>query len=218
MLAEESKASSTFLDQVLREWEDQAFIVHFDTRVETVQGLTSSRAELAAGLNQLSIPDEVATLLYSAVRASSGDVMRKQEVRKAVILLTDVVAHKDDTSIGTAIESAQRADTILFAIRFSDAVRAYRPLRTAFIGTMKEHGKLDLERMATETGGVSYGVTKSHPIEAIYSEIEESLRNQYSFGYTPTRSAPDGKCHKIRLVTKDRNFIVDTRAGYYAKE
>jgi VWFA-related protein len=71
--------------------------------------------------------------------------------------------------------------------------------------------------MAEETGGVSYEVTKSQTIEAIYSQIEDALRNQYSIGYTPARPDADGKYHKIKLTTKDRHLTVITRDGFYAK-
>jgi VWFA-related protein len=216
VLDEESSASYKFLDQVLREDKDQAFIVHFDTRVETLQGLTSSRVKLASALQELSIPGEVATFLYSAVKDSSQNPMQNQTGRKALILLTDGVAYKDPTTIDTAIEFAQRADTVIYSIRFSDPV-PIRPLRAAFVASMKEHGKLELERMAKETGGVSYGVSKNLSIEAIYSEIEESLRNQYSIGYTPSRPSPDGKFHKIKLTTRDHHLVVTTRDGYYAQ-
>jgi VWFA-related protein len=216
VLDEESGASYKFLDQVLREGKDQAFIVHFDTRVETLQGLSSSRVKLATALQELSIPGEVATLLYSAVKNSAQNPMQSQTGRKALILLTDGVAYKDSTSIDTAIELAQRADTIIYSIRFSDAV-PIGPLRAAFVASMKEHGKLELERMAKETGGVSYGVTKNQPIEAIYARIEEALRNQYSIGYTPSRPAPDGKFHRIKLTTRDRHLAVTTTEGYFAK-
>ena len=80
-----------------------------------------------------------------------------------------------------------------------------------------EHGKHDLHRMANETGGSYFEVTASQSIEDIYSEIEEALRNQYSIGYTPGRAQSDGRYHKIKLTTKDRHLIVNTRAGYYAK-
>jgi VWFA-related protein len=216
VLDEESSASYRFLDQVLREDEDQAFVVHFDTRVERLQGLTSSRTKLASALQQLSIPAEIATLLYSAVKESSAGPMQSQAGRKALVVLTDGVAYKDSTSIGTAIEFAQRADTIIYSIRFSDPI-PIGPLRAAFVASMKEHGKLELERMAKETGGISYGVTKNQPIEAIYREIEEALRNQYSIGYAPIRPASDGKFHRIKLTTKDRHLVVVTRDGYYAK-
>jgi hypothetical protein len=42
-----------------------------------------------------------------------------------------------------------------------------------------------MERLSRETGRRFLAVTKDHPIESIYSPIEEELRNQYSFGYTP---------------------------------
>jgi len=216
-LEQERRASYTFLDQTLREGKDQAFVAHFDNRVETLQGLTSSRSELASALSRLRIPTEFATLIYSAIKESSEDVTRQQRGRKAFILLTDGVAFKDDTSIGTAIEFAQRADTIIYSIRFSDHIAVYRPVRATILAAASERGKQGLHRMADETGGVSYEVSKSRSIEAIYSQIEDVLRNQYSIGYTPPRSQPDGKYHKIKLTTRDRHLTVHTRNGYYAK-
>lgn len=217
VLTQESEASKTFLDQVLRPDKDQAFIGHFDTRFEILQGLTSSRTDLATALSRLSIPSEVATLLFTATQDASRNVLQGQSGRKAIILLTDGVAWKDPVSIEAAIESAQRADTILYSIRFSDPVRAWRPFRAAIMETMKERGKSGLHQMAEETGGVSYEVSGNQSIEAIYTEIEDELRNQYSIGYTPSRPGPDGRYHKLRLTTKDRHLVVDTRQGYFAQ-
>ena len=216
VLEDESSASYTFLDQVLREGKDQAFVVHFDERVETLQGLTSSRGQLKSALDKLSIPADLATLIYSAVRDSSENIMKEQQGRKALILLTDGVAYKDPISLETAIEFAQRAGTIIYSIRFSDPVHFRGPFRSAVLAGMKERGKVDLERMSKETGGTLYEVTKDQTIEQIYSRIEDALRYQYSIGYTPEQSATDGKYHKIKLTTRDRHFIVETRRGYYA--
>jgi VWFA-related protein len=142
--------------------------------------------------------------------------MEEQQGRKALILLTDGVAYKDPISLETAIEFAQRAGTIIYSIRFSDPVHFRGPFRSAVLAGMKERGKVDLERMSKETGGTSYEVTKDQTIEQIYSRIEDALRYQYSIGYTPEQSATDGKYHKIKLTTRDRHFIVETRRGYYA--
>jgi VWFA-related protein len=217
VLTKESQASKKFLEQVLREGKDEAFISHFDIRVETLQGLTSSHSDLASALGQLRIPEEYSTLLYTAVQKSSDDVMRKQQGRKADILLTDGVAYRDPTSMETAIESAQRADTILYAIRFSDPIVVTAPMRAAFRAAAAEHGKMALKRMSSETGGASYEVTGKQTIGTIYSQIEDELRNQYSIGYTPGRPGPDGKYHKIQLKTKNRDLVVSTRKGYYAR-
>jgi VWFA-related protein len=216
VLETERRASYKFLDQVLREDKDLAFVAHFDVKAETVQGLTSSRKELSAALDRLSIPDRFATLIFSSVRDSSEQVMRKQTGRKAFILLTDGVAYRDPVSIGTAIEFAQRADTILYSIRFADPIKPYRLIQAAVQASVSERGKGGLKRMSRETGGGYYEVSKSQTIERIYSQIEDALRNQYSIGYTPLRDS-DGKYRKIKLAAKDRSLVVTTRDGYYAK-
>ena len=217
VLEKERSASYTFLDQVLREGVDQAFVVHFDLRVETLQRPTSSRDDLELALGRLKIPERDSTLVFSAIKDSSEDLMRPLMGRKAFILLSDGVAYKEPTSITTAIEYAQRADTIIYPIRFSDPVPFSRPVVGAILAIASEHGKQGLHRMANETGGAYFEVTASQSIEDIYSQIEEALRNQYSIGYTPARAQSDGKYHKIKLTTKNRHLTVNTRAGYYAK-
>jgi VWFA-related protein len=221
VLGQERRASGTFLERMLRPDQDRAFIAHFDERVEILQDLTSSRTELADALQRLAIPGEYATLIYSAVRESAERVMKKQMGRKAFILLTDGVAFHDNTSIGTAIEFAQRADTILYSIRFSDSIKVYRPLKAAVMGVAKQHGKEALARMAKETGGATFEVSKRQSIEDIYAQIEDALRNQYSIGYMPApeklgAGAPGGY-HKIKLSAKNPKLVVTAREGYYAR-
>ena len=217
VLDQERRASRTFLDRVLRPDKDQAFIAHFDERVDVLQGLTSDKARLAASLDRLSIPGHYATLIFSAVKECAEGVMRRQAGRKAFILLTDGVAYHDEVTIGTAIEFAQRADTIVYAIRFSDAVHPYRPIRAAVLSAAKEKGKGALARMARETGGTSFDVSPARPIEAVYAQIEEALRNQYSIGYTPDRPPGAGQYHKILLKPKRKGLVVTARDGYYER-
>ena len=56
VLGAERSASYRFLEQVLREDKDQAFVIHFDREVELLQDLTSSRAKLEAALKLLEMP------------------------------------------------------------------------------------------------------------------------------------------------------------------
>src|SRR5579863_6924787 len=46
VLGQERSASHSFLDQVLREDKDMAFLIHFDREVELLEDLTSSRKKL----------------------------------------------------------------------------------------------------------------------------------------------------------------------------
>ncbi len=51
-------------------------------------------------------------------------------------------------------------------------------------------GKKILERISEETGGRLYEVSKKLPIDEIYNQIEEELRNQYSLSATPPPQIP----------------------------
>ena len=82
---------------------------------------------------------------------------------------------------------------------------------------LSERGKRAMERIARETGGAYFQVSKSDPIGKIYARIEDTLRNQYSLGYTPARTDANGKYRKIKLTATQKNLVVQTRDGYYPK-
>ena len=216
-LNSERAASFTFLDRILRTGKDQAFIARFDGRTAVLSGLTSSREELSSSLNQLRTPPGFGTVIFSAIRDCSKNVMQKEVGRKALILLTDGVDHFDHTSIGAAIESAQGADCMLYSIRIFDAWPLATPLGIGVWQARLAKAKKGLERMALETGGEEFEVSKHSTIDDIYSRIEEALRNQYSIGYVPDPAGQPGKFHKVKLRMKDPHLVVRSRAGYYGK-
>src|SRR5262245_23062924 len=173
------------------------------------------------------------TLLYDAVFLASDELMKKQRGRKAVIVLSDGVDTGSKESLMNAIESAQRSDTLAYSILFADrqAYSAVGGFGGPHIGGMSRHGgmgpsrfpqqtlpdgKKILERLSKETGAGFFEVSEKQPIEQIYRHIEEELRNQYSLGYTPDRTNAGTGYHKIRLGTKQKVLIVQTRDGYYS--
>src|SRR6204780_2082232 len=56
VLKQTAAPSHAFLDHMLREDKDKAFVIHFDREVELLQDLTSSRQKLEASLDQLGRP------------------------------------------------------------------------------------------------------------------------------------------------------------------
>jgi VWFA-related protein len=253
VLDQERSASSTFLDQVLRPNKDLAFVIHFDREVELLQDLTSSRQKLQAALELLQTQQFTrnvgtnspasspgshhkggGTLLYDAVYLASNEMMKKQQGRKALVVLSDGVDTGSQETLASAIEAAQRADTLVYSILFADdqAYRNWGGLGGGYGGGgMGRHGggyprypqqtrpdgKKILERISKQTGGRLFEVSKKDSIEQIYDQIEQELRNQYSLGYTPDRTAGAGY-HTIRLTTKQKDQVVQTRDGYYAEQ
>ncbi len=260
VLGDERKASYTFFDHMLREDQDKDFVIHFDHEVELLQDLTSSREKLEKSLGLLETPERDnngggsgrgggrgrggygggGTLLYDAVYLASNEVMKKQQGRKAEVALTDGVDHGSKETLESAIESAQRANTLVYSIYFSGEEAGDGRRGGGFGGPRlggpgggwpggggggghhrfpqeeRPDGKKVLERLSNETGAHMYEVSKKDTIDDIYSRIEEELRHEYSIGYTPDRANPGAGYHKIHLATKNKDLVVQTREGYYS--
>ena len=250
VLGDERSASHTFLDHVVREDTDKAFLIHFDREVELLQDLTSSRQKLESSLDLLDIPQRNGsgspgygsgrqghgggTLLYDAIWLASNDVMKKQQGRKALIVLTDGVDRGSKESLHSAIEAAQRADTLVYSILFKGE-EGHMGGGGGFggmhggMGPMggggrrqyprqeeRPDGKKVLQQISEETGGRLFEVSGKQPIDKIYAQIEEELRNQYSLGYTPEGSDAEIGYHRILLAAKQKGLTVQARAGFYA--
>ncbi len=172
-------------------------------------------------------------MLYDSVLLASDELMRKQKGRKALILLTDGVDHGSKVSIYDAIVAAHRADTLVYCILFADE-EGYGGMERAMGGGMGRHGgmgrgggipprapmerpdgKKILQQISRETGGGFFEVSKKHPIEAIYDDIQEELRNQYNLGYTPDPPAAAATFRRISVNVTQKDLMVQARAGYY---
>ena len=250
VLDQERSASYAFLDNLLRPDKDVAAVINFDRDVTLLQGFTSSRPKLQAAFQQLETPQMDTqggrgthqrggggsagggrrgggTLLYDAVYLASDELMSQQQGRKALIILSDGVDHGSKETLAQAIETAQRADTIVYSILFSDE-EAYSHYGGHGMGPYGGHGgrypppqqerpdgKQILQQISKQTGGRLFEVSKKEPVDKIYGDIEEELRNQYSLGYTPEKDLQPGY-HKIHLSTHNKDLKVQARDGYYS--
>ncbi|HTH52845.1 MAG TPA: VWA domain-containing protein [Edaphobacter sp.] len=142
VLDDERTASSAFIDQMLTTPKDEAFVIQFARQVELLGDLTNSRPKLQAALKQIGTSAPASetstddddntnnsrhgskrtyaggTTLYDAAFLASDELMSKQKGRKALIILSDGVDRNSKETLNRALESAQRADTIIYAIYF----------------------------------------------------------------------------------------------------
>ena len=277
VLGNERSASATFVDHVLRDGSDSAYLIHFDREVEMLQDVTSSKQKLQDSLRLLrtSQPEQDrdggypgggggypgggggsgrggrshhhggSTLLYDSIYLASDELMQKQHGRKAIIILTDGVDQGSKMTLDRAIESAQRADTVVYSILFADPDAysnrggwsrggttingpwgrpgggypgGYPPPRSPQPQYERADGKKVLERISKETGGHMFEVSKKQTVDQIYQQIQDELRNQYNLGYTPDHASDGPEYHKIRVETKQKDLVVQARDGYYSME
>jgi VWFA-related protein len=274
VLDQERSASKVFLDQMLTDAKDKAFLIHFDREVELLQDLTPSHDKLEAALQLLNAPQleraggssdpqssdpqssgngqpqmhrGAGTLLYDAIFLASNELMKKQQGRKALIVLSDGDDRGSKESLQSAIEAAQRADTVVYSILFADKNQNNGlggPGGGRHLGwpgggfpgggfpgggggghgggrsqqEPRVDGKKILDQISRETGGRLYEVSKKQAIDQIYDSIAEELRTQYNLGYTPDKTNTETGYHKISLAAKQKDLVVQTRDGYYAEQ
>jgi VWFA-related protein len=209
VLAEQRRASRQFFDKVLRK-DDQAFLLIFDRQIRLIEGLTLPELDMKTNGAQ-------GTALYDAIVAAAGRIsghISEQGGRKALIILSDGYDTASSASLAAAIETAQRADALVYSIRFLDRdIFAFEVPESKGGSPVPREGRKALERIAQETGGGYFDLSAKDTLDKIYGRIEDQLRNQYSLGFTPVGSRPGYR--KVRVSVKRKGLNVQARDGYY---
>jgi VWFA-related protein len=265
VLPDERTAARTFIDQVLREDKDHAFVIHFDKEVELLRDLTNSKPKLQKAIDELETAEPIAreggggggmggrggggwpggggmgggrrggggggggyghraaTLLYDAVLLASDEIMMKQKGRKALILMSDGDDSGSKTTMRSAITSAQRSDSLIYAVFFKGQAGnfgggGYGGGRRGggYPQDDRPDGKKVMEQISKETGGAMIAVTGKTHVDQALTQIGEELRSQYSLGYTSDSKSTDSEFRKIVLVAKQPGMTVQTRDGYWS--
>ena len=136
---------------------------------------------------------QAGTTLYDAILLASDELMKKQSgAGRRSYFMTDGVDNGSKVRLFEAIESAQRADTLVYSIYFTgEEARQQQPFSIGMGGGRhrggggyprqqgeRTDGKKILQQISRETGGGYFEVSKKLPIDQIYDRIEEELRNQ----------------------------------------
>ena len=201
----ERDAAATFLRQAIRPNFDKAFVMGFNTRSTVTQDFTDSSASLTAGVDALK--DGGGTALYDAIYRACHDKLMKEPkdhpVRRAIVVVSDGEDNQSETSESQAIEMAERAEVIIYAISTDDSGLVLR-------------GDRVLQQLADATGGRAFFPFKMKDIKNSFSAIEDELRSQYVVSYHPADFEADGRFRPIEITALKKDLQVRARKGYYA--
>jgi len=201
----EQEAATGFLQHVIRPGYDNAFVLGFNAHGQVTQDFTDKVSLLSAGVRRLH--NGGGTALYDAIYHACKDKLMKENsdrpIRKALIVLSDGEDNQSEVTKTQAIEMAQRAQVLIYAISTDDSGLILR-------------GDKILEQLADATGGRAFFPYKMKDITHSFSAIEDELRSQYVVSYKPSDFDADGRYRSIEITALKKDLQVRARKGYYA--
>jgi len=235
-LPDEKEAARAFLENILKPGgKDEAAILSFTGETTLEQGFSGNLERLRRAIDRVEfVPPSGyigggvvvngtppisgtnqaiagSTAIWDAVYATSEELIgtSAEHTRRAIILLTD----GDDTSsrlkMDEAIQAAQKADSLIYAIGIGD--------RYTF--NVNEGA---LRKIAEKTGGRAYFPRHERDLRDAFAQIQRDLREQYLVAYSPSNKSRDGSYRKIEIQIvnpdlKQQNLKLNYRTGYLSK-
>jgi VWFA-related protein len=203
----EQNAAISFLQHAVRAGYDKAFVLGFNNLTQLSQDFTDNLDLLSAGVHKLQ--DGGGTALYDAIYHASKDKFLKDRpdhpVRKAIVVVSDGEDNQSEYTRAEAIEMAQRAEVIIYAISTDDSGLILR-------------GDRVLEQLASATGGRAFFPFKMKDITRSFAAIEDELRSQYIVSYRPADFDADGRYRSIEISALKKDLQVRARKGYFAPQ
>jgi len=175
--------------------QDKALVMDFDDRVFLIQDLTSDQALLKEAVTSTEALGS--TAMYDGLHAAFRK-LRGIEGRKAIVLLSDGDDTSSQFSYDRVLEEAKAQSVIIYGIGMGDIRKSV------------------LKELSEMTGGRSFFITKASQLADVYRKIAEELRRQYYLSYSTTNTKWDGRFIKLEVKSKNPDWSVRARRGYFA--
>ena len=203
----EQTAATSFLEHTVRKGFDRVFVMGFNSHTQMAQDFTDDYSRLYWAVHRLH--NGGGTALYDAVYRACKEKLLKDKnerpVRKAIILVSDGEDNQSEVTKAQAIEMAQRAEVIIYAISTDDSGLVMR-------------GDKVLQQLAEATGGRAFFPFKMKDITHSFAAIEDELRSQYIVSYKPADFDADGRYRTIEISSVKKDLQVRARKGYFAPQ
>jgi Ca-activated chloride channel family protein len=232
-LPEEKSAAQRFVDTVIRQQKDEVAVLSFTGDATLEQGLTGSPARVRRAIDGVEFQPPSgyvgggvtvgtppingdsragSTAIWDAVWVTSREVLSESsdKTRRAIILLTDGVDTSSRLKLQEAVDSALKADAIIYSVGIGDSF--------SFEGV--DEGSL--RKISERTGGRAYFPRNEDDLRSAFAQIQEDLRSQYLIAYSPSNKTKDGSFRKVQIdlvnsELKKQQLRLTYRQGYFAR-
>lgn len=233
-LPEEKSAAISFLESVIRPSKDEVSVVSFTGEATLEQGMTNNLTRLrraidgvqfvgptgyigggvVVGTPPISSRNQAvqgSTAIWDAIWVTSSEVLgpAPEKTRRAIILLSDGVNTFGQKKLDEAVQAAQKAEAVVYAIGIGD---------NYYDGVDKGA----LNKVSERTGGRAYFPRDEAELREAFRQIQEEMRSQYLIAYAPENQKRDGSYRKIEIQLANpelqkQKVKLTHREGYFAQ-
>jgi len=171
---------------------DRLGIVTFGSRVHWERLASITPSAVADALRP--VPDPGDTSLFDAAYTALT-LAESPGSRGLAIVFSDGVDTSSILRAASVLDTARRADVVLFGVSIGDADQSF------------------LRDLSDATGGRTLQVESERALGSTLGSIVAEFRSRYLISYTPS-GVGQGGWHRLDLRVKGRNVTVNARPGY----
>lgn len=187
----------------LRE-DDNAAIYNFDSKVKLAQDFSNLR-DLSSQVFDLKADGW--TVLNDAIYDAAKVLEKREEKRRAIIVLSDGADTRSGRSSDKALKAALSVNATIYTVDMSS-------INSNGKDRMQNRGVL--KNFANKTGGIFIETPGGVEMRKAFQSIVTELGVQYTLGYYPKSTKNNGKWRKLELKVQNPKLKVRTREGYNA--
>jgi Ca-activated chloride channel homolog len=197
-----NRAAEQFLLRLLPV--DRAQVGAFNDKIQLSGEFTSDRDALIGALDDLYFGNP--TRLNDAI-ATSLDALQGVEGRRVILMFSDGEDTSSRIGFKTVLERARDEEVMVYSIGLeSEYFNGMRVVRS--------RPSRDLRKIADETGGGYFELTKTADLAPTFTRVAQELRSQYLIGFAP--ASLDGRVHKLEVKVNKPGMTVRARKSYLA--
>jgi len=216
--------------------EDYIAVATYDLRTHILCDFTNNQATIAEALQSLMIPGFSETNEFDALYEML-DRLSRVEGRKYIILISSGRDTMSKITLDKMLAKIKATQNVtIFTISTGGMLREMSGGGVGMGGAARHMDYLqadnEMRTFAEMTGGMWFEPVFQGALPEVFSQINESIRNQYVLTYRPTNQKNDGSYRKVKVYLVDQEgkplkmqdekgksvkYSVLSRDGYRAK-
>ena len=183
--------------------DDSVAVVKYAQTPEPLIDFTTDKQSVAASFSELRFNLGFGDLNLSSSLSTILNWLKTSQSKKVIVLLSTGVDTSSSAQIDAAIRQLKTSDALLFAVSLAGSLRTPQPVSKKKPPSQKSEETAQqiaqadqlLKTLAESTGGRAYFPVNPNDFSAVYAQIAQLVRHEYSIAFAPP--ANDGVIHSI---------------------